>query len=75
MATTIAEKTDHIVPEDAPVRAEDLPEALPYGPVNGVEEGFTESDIYRADEGGEFQKVEDSDQDKSGAERTEEKEK
>lgn len=71
----ISEKTDHIVPPGAPVPAEELPKVLPYGPVNGVEQGYEESDIYRADEDGNFTRVADSDRNKSGAERTEEPDK
>lgn len=61
-----------VIPETAPLGAHELVRTLPYGPVNGVEAGFQESDIVQVgqeDQDASPEVVEESNRGDSGAER------
>jgi hypothetical protein len=47
-----------VVPANAPVKAEDLPGRIPYGPLNAVEVGYVESELHRINpDTGNFERV------------------
>ena len=61
-----------VIPHTAPLGAEEIVRQLPYGPVNGVEAGFVESDTVKYNpETGNFgdQVDEESDRNKTGDQR------